>query len=70
LVALLKDSKEANSRSDFNSPEPLPGFTVRWSLGPDGARYDFLVTEKKNCGANVLSNEAGIIYFATALGCE
>lgn len=70
LVSTLKDGKPVSSVIDFNSPAPLSGFSVRWSLGPDGARYDFLVTEKKKCGANVLSNEAGVIYLATALGCD
>lgn len=61
---------EAHKEIDFSAPQPLVGFSVRWDLASDGSRYTFLITENKQCGTTVMSNDSGVIYFATPLGCQ
>ena len=61
---------EAQKHIDFSAPQPLTGFSIRWDLALDRSRYAFLITENKQCGTSVMSNDSGVIYFATPLGCQ
>jgi hypothetical protein len=45
-----------------STADPLPGYSVRLVMEPDGSSYRLFILEKNNeCGANWFSDETGII---------
>lgn len=50
--------------------DPLPGWTLRVIPAPDGKHYSLAVKNKQYCDVNGFSDETGVIYSATAYGCD
>lgn len=53
-----------------SSDDPLPGWKIRILVADDGHRYTLALHKDQQCDVNGFSDESGIIYLGTALGCE
>jgi hypothetical protein len=53
------------------SPEIVPGLEVRLVVSPDGNHYNvWLGQAKADCGFAFYSDERGLIYEASVIGCK
>jgi hypothetical protein len=65
------ESQLANGQFS-DSSEILPGWSLRMNVTADGQAYDLMLQDKSepDCGFTLFTNETGLIWEATALGCE
>jgi hypothetical protein len=53
-----------------DASDPLPGWELRVVASPDGKHYTLSVKNKQHCDVNAFSDETGVIYLGSALGCD
>lgn len=50
--------------------DAVAGFELRIVVAPDGRHYGISLKEKKTCGVAAFTDDVGVIFLATALGCN
>jgi hypothetical protein len=53
-----------------SNDDPFPGWKLRVMVSPDGKHYSLSLRNNEYCDVNTFSDEVGVIYTGTALGCE
>jgi len=55
-----------------SATDPLPGYSLRLLVSPDGSSYQFSIQEKTSadCVPGVFSDETGVIFDGHSLGCS
>ena len=53
-----------------SSDDPLPGWKLRVMPAADGKHYTLSMHKDQQCDVNGFSDDTGVIYLGTSLGCE
>ena len=53
-----------------SSGDPLPGWKLRVMVAADGQHYTLSLHKDRQCDVNGFSDDTGVIYLGTSLGCE
>jgi len=63
-------SDSLQSINTDSSDDPLPGWKLRVMVDADGKHYTLTLHKDQQCDVNGFSDDTGVIYLGTSLGCQ
>ena len=61
---------DALNSLDLQGSDPLPGWDLRVVPSADGRHYSLAVKNKQYCDMNGFSDDTGVIYLGSSIGCD